>query len=50
MRRFLIALTLVILLALSITVGVIVAGWPHWRDGSAPNPLSTASDEIKTLN
>jgi hypothetical protein len=31
MRRFLIALTLVLLLAVSISIGVLVAGWPHWR-------------------
>jgi hypothetical protein len=30
MRRFLIALTLVLLLALSVSIGVLVAGWPHW--------------------
>jgi len=32
MRRFLIALTLVLLLAVSVGIGVLVAGWPHWRD------------------
>jgi hypothetical protein len=31
MRRFLIALTLVLLLAVSISIGVLVAGWPQWR-------------------
>jgi hypothetical protein len=33
MRRFLIALTLVLLLAVSVGIGVLVAGWPHWRVG-----------------
>jgi hypothetical protein len=32
MRRFLIALTLVLLLAVSIGIGVLVAGWPHWQE------------------
>ena len=32
MRRFLIALTLVLLLAVSVGIGVLVAGWPRWRD------------------
>ena len=32
MRRFLIALTLVLLLAVSISIGVLVAGWPHWQE------------------
>jgi hypothetical protein len=32
LRRFLIALTLVLLLAVSVSIGVLVAGWPHWRD------------------
>ena len=32
MRRFLIALTLVLLLAVSVGVGVLVAGWPRWHD------------------
>jgi hypothetical protein len=32
MRRFLIALTLVLLLAVSIGIGVLVAGWPHWKE------------------
>lgn len=31
MRRFLIALTLVLLLTVSIGVGILVADWPHWR-------------------
>jgi len=31
MRRFLIALTLVLLLAVSVGLGVLVAGWPRWR-------------------
>jgi len=31
MRRFLIALTLVLLLAVSIGVGIMVALWPHCR-------------------
>jgi uncharacterized membrane protein len=31
MRRFLIALTLVLLLTVSIGVGVLVADWPHLR-------------------
>lgn len=31
MRRFLIGLTLVLLLAVSIGVGVTVARWPHYR-------------------
>jgi hypothetical protein len=31
MRRFLIGLTLVLLLAVSISVGVTVARWPHCR-------------------
>jgi polyferredoxin len=31
MRRFLIGLTLVLLLAVSISVGVVVARWPHCR-------------------
>ena len=30
MRRFLIGLTLVLLLAISIGVGVLVAEWPRW--------------------
>jgi hypothetical protein len=32
MRRFLIALTLVLLLAVSVGIGVLVAGWPRWHD------------------
>jgi hypothetical protein len=32
MRRFLIALTLVLLLAVSIGVGVLVARWPQLRE------------------
>lgn len=32
MRRFLIALTLVLLLAVSIGIGVLVAGWPQWKE------------------
>jgi len=31
MRRFLIALTLVLLVTVSIGVGVLVADWPHLR-------------------
>ncbi|HLJ37005.1 MAG TPA: hypothetical protein VKT54_01205 [Steroidobacteraceae bacterium] len=31
MRRFLIGLTLVVLLAVSVSVGVAVARWPHCR-------------------
>jgi hypothetical protein len=31
MRRFLIALTLVLLLTVSVGVGVLVADWPHLR-------------------
>jgi hypothetical protein len=31
MRRFLIALTLVLLLAVSVGLGVLVAGWPHFE-------------------
>lgn len=31
MRRFLIALTLVLLLAVSVGIGVLVAGWPRWQ-------------------
>jgi hypothetical protein len=31
MRRFLIGLTLALLLIVSIGVGVTVAQWPHWR-------------------
>jgi len=31
MRRFLIALTLVLLLVVSVGIGVLVAGWPQWR-------------------
>lgn len=30
MRRFLIALTLIVLLVISIGVGVLIADWPHW--------------------
>ncbi len=33
MRRFLIALTLVLLLAVSVGIGVLVAGWPQWQLG-----------------
>ncbi len=33
MRRFLIALTLVLLLAVSVGIGVLVAGWPRWQLG-----------------
>jgi hypothetical protein len=33
MRRFLIALTLVLLLAVSVAIGVLVAGWPRWQLG-----------------
>jgi hypothetical protein len=32
MRRFLIALTLVLLLAVSVGIGVLVAGWPRWQE------------------
>jgi hypothetical protein len=32
MRRFLIALTLVLLVAVSVGVGVLVAGWPRWQE------------------
>jgi hypothetical protein len=32
MRRFLIALTLVLLVAVSVSIGVLVAGWPLWQD------------------
>jgi hypothetical protein len=32
MRRFLIALTLVLLVAVSIGIGVLVAGWPRWQE------------------
>ena len=32
MRRILIALTLVLLLAVSIGAGVLVADWPHLKD------------------
>jgi hypothetical protein len=42
MRRFLIALTLIVLLAVSIGVGLLVAHAPHWC-GS----LSTASPDSK---
>ncbi len=31
MRRFLIALTLVLLVAVSVGIGVLVAGWPRWH-------------------
>ena len=31
MRRFLIALTLVLLLAVSVGIGVLVGGWPKWQ-------------------
>jgi len=31
MSRFLIALTLVLLLAVSVGIGVLVAGWPRWQ-------------------
>jgi hypothetical protein len=30
MRRLLVALTLVLLLAVSACIGVLVAYWPHW--------------------
>jgi len=30
MRRLLVALTLVLLLAVSAGIGVLVAYWPHW--------------------
>jgi len=33
MRRFLIVLTLIALLAASIGVGVLVAEWPRWHGG-----------------
>jgi hypothetical protein len=32
MRRLLIALTLVLLLAVSVGIGVLIAGWPHWQE------------------
>jgi hypothetical protein len=32
MRRFLIALTLVLLVAVSVSIGVLVAGWPRWQE------------------
>ena len=32
MRRFLIALTLMLLVAVSIGIGVLVAGWPRWQE------------------
>ena len=31
MRRFLIALTLVLLLVVPAGIGVLVAGWPRWH-------------------
>jgi hypothetical protein len=31
MRRFLIGLTLALLLIVSIGIGVAVAQWPHWK-------------------
>lgn len=31
MRRFLIGLTLVLLLAVSIGIGILVADWPRWK-------------------
>jgi hypothetical protein len=32
MRRLMIALTLVVLLTISVGVGVLVADWPRWRE------------------
>jgi len=50
MRRFLIALTLVLLLAVSISVGVLVAEWPKWHGKGEPRSLSTAPGDSKSLN
>jgi hypothetical protein len=45
MRRFLIALVLIVLLVISIGVGVLIADWPHWSHKLAANvelsPIAT---------